>query len=80
MSIIYAIIIGGICGWLAGQFMNAPGGLIRNIILGIVGGAVGDAVFKLLGFVSIGIIGDIISGLVGSCIVIAIVAAITGKK
>jgi uncharacterized membrane protein YeaQ/YmgE (transglycosylase-associated protein family) len=37
-------------------------------------------VFGFFGFKSANIIGDLISGLVGSCIVIAIVAAITGKK
>ena len=34
-----AIIIGGIAGWLAEQFMKSSMGLIMNIVLGIVGGA-----------------------------------------
>ena len=32
-----AIIIGGIAGWLAEQFMKSDMGLIMNIVLGIVG-------------------------------------------
>ena len=35
---ITAIIVGGIAGWLAEQFMKSNMGLIMNIALGIVGG------------------------------------------
>ena len=35
---IAAIIIGGIAGWLAEQFMKSNMGLLMNIVLGIVGG------------------------------------------
>ncbi|MFZ0982184.1 MAG: GlsB/YeaQ/YmgE family stress response membrane protein, partial [Pseudolabrys sp.] len=34
---IAAIIIGGIAGWLAEQFMKSQMGLLMNIILGIIG-------------------------------------------
>ena len=34
---IAAIIIGGIAGWLAEQFMKSDMGLLMNIALGIVG-------------------------------------------
>ena len=36
---IAAIIIGGIAGWLAEQFMKSDMGLLMNIALGIVGAA-----------------------------------------
>ena len=35
---IAAIIIGGIAGWLAEQFMKSDMGMLMNILLGIVGG------------------------------------------
>ena len=41
---IAAIIIGGIAGWLAEQFMKSDMGLIMNIVLGIVGAAVASAI------------------------------------
>jgi len=37
---IAAIIIGGVAGWLAEQFMKSDMGLVMNIVLGIVGAAV----------------------------------------
>src|SRR5215470_5602351 len=40
---IAAIIIGGIAGWLAEQFMKSDMGLLMNIVLGIVGAAVASA-------------------------------------
>jgi hypothetical protein len=40
---IAAIIIGGIAGWLAEQFMKSNMGVLMNIILGIVGAMVANA-------------------------------------
>ena len=53
---IAAIIIGGIAGWLAEQFMKSQMGLVMNIVLGIVGAAVASWLFSLLG-ISLGEIG-----------------------
>jgi uncharacterized membrane protein YeaQ/YmgE (transglycosylase-associated protein family) len=41
---IAAIIIGGIAGWLAEQFMKSSMGMIMNIVLGIVGAAIASAI------------------------------------
>ena len=37
-DILVTIVIGAVSGWLAGFIMNSKGSLIRNIILGIIGG------------------------------------------
>ena len=37
---IAAIIIGGVAGWIASNFMNSNTGLLANIVLGIIGAAV----------------------------------------
>ena len=39
---LWSIIVGGIIGWLAGKLMGSRGGVLRNIILGIVGSGVGN--------------------------------------
>ena len=46
---IAAIIVGGIAGWLAEQFMKSNMGLIMNIVLGIVGAAIASAILSYFG-------------------------------
>ena len=49
MSWLWALIIGGVAGWLAGAIMDSDrGGILFNIILGILGGIVGVWLFGLL--------------------------------
>src|SRR5271166_4332618 len=48
---IAAIIIGGIAGWLAEQFMKSSMGMIMNIVLGIVGAAIASAILSYFGIV-----------------------------
>ena len=48
---IAAIIVGGIAGWLAEQFMKSNIGLIMNIVLGIVGAAIASAILSFFGIV-----------------------------
>lgn len=59
---IAAIIIGGIAGWLAEQFMKSNMGLLMNIILGIVGALV-------LNFILLAIVGDTLGGWIGQLII-----------
>ena len=41
LGLIGTLVVGALAGWLASKIMDNQGGLIRNIILGIVGGIVG---------------------------------------
>src|SRR5215510_11048087 len=75
---IAAIIIGGIAGWLAEQFMKSQMGLVMNIVLGIIGAAVASWLFGFLGISFGGWIGYLIAGFIGACILIAIVRAFSG--
>ena len=36
-----AIIMGALVGWIAGKLMNLEGGLLRNIVVGVIGSFVG---------------------------------------
>jgi len=46
VSFIWALIVGGVIGWLAGLIVgrNIPGGIIGNIIAGFVGAWIGTAI------------------------------------
>ncbi len=74
MGLLYALLIGGVAGWLAGKIMKGGGyGVLVNIILGIIGGIVGNWVFRALEIsVSDGILGDLITGVIGALVVLLI--------
>ena len=78
MNLIVSLIIGGIVGWLASIVMktNAQMGLIANVIVGIIGSALG---FWLAGVLGLGASGAIASWLVsiaGAAILIFILKAL----
>jgi uncharacterized membrane protein YeaQ/YmgE (transglycosylase-associated protein family) len=74
---IAAIIIGGIAGWLAEQFMKSEMGLVMNIVLGVVGAAVASWLFGLLGIsFGPGWLGYLIAGFIGAVILIFVARAI----
>ena len=85
---IAAIIIGGsaavllpleITGWLAEQFMKSDMDLLMNIVLGIVGAAIGSAIFSFFGIALGGWLGYLIAGFVGASLLIWIVRALRGR-
>ena len=69
---IWSIIVGGLIGWLAGKLMNSKGGLLRNIILGIVGSGVGNWLAGAIGLVARNSLGSFLIGVGGACVVILV--------
>ena len=74
MQLIISLIIGGVIGWLASIVMktNAQMGLIANVIVGIVGSAIGFWVAGLLGLDAGGDFGRWLIAIVGAVLLIAI--------
>ena len=78
---IMTIIIGGLAGWIAEKLMKADHGLITNIILGIVGAVLLNAILVgLMGSTFGGFIGQLIVAVIGACILIYGYRAIRGKR
>ncbi|MFZ0105054.1 MAG: GlsB/YeaQ/YmgE family stress response membrane protein [Pseudolabrys sp.] len=77
---IAAIIIGGVAGWLAEQFMKSEMGLLMNIVLGIVGAVIGSAILSFFGVNLGGWIGYLIAGFIGAVLLIWIVRAVRGSR
>ena len=69
---LWSIIVGGIIGWLAGKLMGSRGGVLRNIILGIVGSGVGNWLAGAVGLVARNSLGSCLIGLGGACVVLLI--------
>ena len=77
---IAAIIIGGIAGWLAEQFMKSDMGMLMNIVLGIVGAMIASAILSAFGIVLGGWVGYLVAGFIGACLLIWIVRMAKGTR
>ncbi|MCQ6265888.1 GlsB/YeaQ/YmgE family stress response membrane protein [Fictibacillus sp. WQ 8-8] len=79
MSFIWALIIGGIIGWLAQVIIgrDVPGGIIGNIIAGFVGAWLGGLVLGSWGPVVAGF--AIIPAILGAIVFVLIVSWIMRK-
>ncbi len=71
-----AIIIGAVAGWLAEQVMKSNMGLLMNIILGIVGALVLNAILMfVVGSTLGGWLGQLVVGFICACLLIFIARA-----
>ena len=63
--------IGLIAGWLAGQIMKGRGfGLVRNMIVGVVGAILGGMLFGVLGLSASGTMGSLLTATVGAVVLL----------
>ena len=75
-GLIIFIVIGAAAGWLAGILMKGSGfGPVGNIIIGIIGAIAGGLMFGLLG-----LIGSIVTAIVGAALLLFLVWIITKSK
>ena len=66
-SLLTFLAIGALAGWLAGNIMKGGGfGLLGNILVGVIGAAVGGWVFGLLGITANGLIGSLVTAVAGA--------------
>ena len=77
---IAAIIIGGVAGWLAEQFMKSEMGILMNIVLGVIGAAVASAILSFFGVNLGGWIGYLVAGFIGAVLLIWIVRMVRGTR
>jgi uncharacterized membrane protein YeaQ/YmgE (transglycosylase-associated protein family) len=76
-ALIIFLAIGAVAGWLAGTLMKGGGfGLVKNIIIGILGSIIGGFVFGLLGIQWGGLVGSIVTATVGAALLLFIVGKI----
>lgn len=83
MGIIGWIIIGGLAGWVASKIMNtdAQQGIILNIVVGIIGALIGGFLLGVFGVDTdgAGVIVSFITALIGACILLFAVKAVTKR-
>lgn len=79
LHFIFSLIVGAIIGAIAAKLMGFRSSLLVNILLGVLGGFVGDFLFSLIGVYTTGI-GNVITSVVGACIVIWVGNRIFGHR
>ncbi len=76
-SILGVLIIGGLAGWIAGLLVNRKGqGIVLNIVVGIVGAFLGSWLFGFFGVTAGGIIGSLVTAIVGACVLLGLLTLI----
>lgn len=73
------IVIGGVAGWLAERIMKFDTGLVMNIVLGVAGAFIGNLLLGLVDFQLGGYLGQLITAVLGACILIYIYKAMKGR-
>lgn len=84
MSIIVAIILGGLVGYVASRLMGRQEGILMSVIIGIIGSFIGGFVSKLItgsdkSFLAFSWMG-LFWSLIGSVILVAILNAISHPR
>ncbi len=81
-ALIGTIIIGGIAGWIAGEVYKGDGfGVIKNVLLGIAGGFLGDFIFRILGIGgSDNLIIELLTSFGGAVLILFIVKKVRAMK
>jgi uncharacterized membrane protein YeaQ/YmgE (transglycosylase-associated protein family) len=77
MGILAWIIVGLLAGWLAAKITNSPHGLIRNLIVGLVGSIFGGFLFSKLGLQVVpDFWGELITAIAGAVVLLFILQAV----
>jgi uncharacterized membrane protein YeaQ/YmgE (transglycosylase-associated protein family) len=80
-SILGWMIVGLIAGWAASHVMGKGGlGVIGDVIVGLIGAAIGGAVIGFLWTGSTGFAGSIVVAFIGACILIWLVRLISVRR
>jgi len=83
MNWIYVIVLGIVAGFIASRIKGSGGqGCLIDLIVGMVGSAVGGWIFSLLGIDTsgYGCLGQLVVAVIGAVVVLWLYSKITGKK
>ena len=85
MGLLMILLAGAVIGWLASIIMktNESMGAIANIIIGLIGAVIGRFVSGFLLHEKFGTnftVPGLLFGVIGACILIAIMKALTGRR
>jgi len=81
-SLLIWLFVGLIAGWLASVVVGGPGGLVADIVVGIVGAFIGGWLFSALHVHSpfAGLAGSIFVAFIGAVVLLAILRLVRGGR
>jgi uncharacterized membrane protein YeaQ/YmgE (transglycosylase-associated protein family) len=80
VSIIGAVVIGILAGWIAEQITGREHGLLTNLVVGIVGAFLGAFIANAMGIGFAGFWGSLLVSTVGAVLLLAIVGMFRGRR
>lgn len=79
MGIIGFLIVGLLAGFIAEKVMNRNHGLIKNLVVGVIGAYVGGFLATALGLAFFGFLGHLIVATVGAIVVLWLFSLLAGR-
>jgi uncharacterized membrane protein YeaQ/YmgE (transglycosylase-associated protein family) len=77
MGVISWIVIGLLAGWLAAKITDSGHGLLRNLVVGLIGAMLGGFLFSKLGLQVVpDFWGNLITAVIGSVVLLFLLQAI----
>jgi uncharacterized membrane protein YeaQ/YmgE (transglycosylase-associated protein family) len=71
INLVFFLLIGLAAGWLAGRITKGPsGGLVNDLIVGVIGAFLGGTLFSIIGLSATGLIGSLITATVGAIVLL----------
>lgn len=80
VSIIGAVVIGILAGWIAEQVMGRQHGLITNLVVGVVGAFLGAVVAGALGVGFAGFWGSLVVSTIGAILLLFVVGMFRPRR
>lgn len=79
MGIIGFLIVGLLAGFIAEKVMNRNHGLIKNLVVGVIGAYVGGFLAEALGLAFFGFVGHLIVATVGAIVILWLFSLLSGR-
>jgi uncharacterized membrane protein YeaQ/YmgE (transglycosylase-associated protein family) len=77
ITLVLWLVFGALVGWLASMVMRRPEGTVANIVVGVVGAAIGGFLFNRDVAPSVFSVGSILTAFVGAILLLAVVNLFT---
>lgn len=80
VSIIGAVVIGILAGWIAEQIMGREHGLLTNLVVGVVGAFLGAFIASAVGIGFAGFWGSLLVSTVGAIVLLALFGMLRPRR